>query len=273
MKNNPAGKFRFRTLFGASPKIHKNILRIALISFALLSSRNVYAAVTLPHIFGDNMVLQREKPVPVWGTAAPGEKIVVGFDGQSKSCTAGSGGQWTVTLDPLKASATPLEMTVSGANALKFKNVLVGEVWLCSGQSNMEKPFGVAPTSTDIRPSPIPPESLPELAAANYPEIRILDVRRDRKPTRLRDANVAWSPCSGEALIAQHFSQAAYYFGRKLHHELNVPIGLIDSSFGGSPIEPWIPERGLYARSFSERLRPSLRQTMGEGHPSALDDV
>jgi sialate O-acetylesterase len=229
----------------------KTCLKIALVSLAILSSRSVQATATLPHIFGDNMVLQRDKPVPVWGSAAPGEKIVVGFNGQSKSCTAGADGQWSVNLDPLKASSTPSEMTVSGTNALKFENVVVGEVWLCSGQSNMEKPFGVAPTSTDIRPSPTPPELQAELAAANYPDIRILDVRRDRKPTRLRDANVTWSPCSSDALIAQHFSQVAYYFGRKLHHELNVPIGLIDSSFGGSPIEPWIPSEGF-------TLAPSL---------------
>jgi sialate O-acetylesterase len=229
----------------------KTSLKIALVGFALLSFKSVHATVTLPHIFSDNMVLQREKPVPVWGSAAPGEKVGVAFDGQSKSCTAGSDGQWSVTLDPLKASSTPAELTVSGTNTLKVENVLVGEVWLCSGQSNMEKPFGVAPTSTDIRPSPILPEAQAELAVANYPEIRILDVRRDRKPTRLRDANIAWSPCNGDSLVAQHFSEVAYFFGRKLHQELKVPIGLIDSSFGGSPIEPWIPSEGF-------TLAPSL---------------
>ena len=229
----------------------KSSFQIALISLALLSSRSAHAAVTVPHIFGDNMVLQRGKPVPVWGSAAPGENIVVGFEGQSKNCMAGADGQWRVTLDPLKASSSPAVMTVSGTNLLKFENVLVGEVWLCSGQSNMEKPFGTLLTATDLRPGAPPAEALPELAAANYPNIRILNVRRDRKPTRLRDANVAWAPCSGDALIAQHFSQVAYYFGRKLHRELNVPIGLIDSSFGGSPIEPWIPSEGF-------TLAPSL---------------
>jgi sialate O-acetylesterase len=219
----------------------KASLQIALIS--LLSSISVHATVTLPHVFGDNMVLQRDKPVPVWGSADPGEKIVVGFAGQSKSCTAGSDGQWSVTLDPLKASGTPAELTVTGTNAIKFENVVVGEVWLCSGQSNMEKPFEL-PT-VPAKPGAKPPTYQAEIAAANYPEIRLLEVHRDRKPTRLKDAAIAWTPSSSATLVSQHFSQVAYFFGLKLHHELNVPIGLIDSSFGGSPIEPWIPSEGF----------------------------
>ena len=192
----------------------KTCLPIALVAFALLQPATVHATVSLPHIFGDNMVLQREKPVPVWGSAAPGEKVVVGFAGQSKSCTAGSDGQWRVTLDALQASSTPAEMTVGGTNTLKFENVLVGEVWLCSGQSNMEKPFELPPSSH--RCSALTPPLLSnyqaELAAANYPlRFDILNVHRDRKPTRLTDANVAWFPCTGDTLVSlQHFSQVAY---------------------------------------------------------------
>jgi sialate O-acetylesterase len=246
--NNTYGKsqFNLRRL-----KSMKSCLKIAAIGFALVISRTLLATVTLPHVFGDNMVLQRDKPVPVWGTAAPGEKIVVGFGGQSKSCTAGSDGQWSVTLDPLKTSSTPAEMAVSGTNALKYENVLVGEVWLCSGQSNMEKPFGFSSVTADAHDQAVPAEFHAELAAANFPLIRILNVRRDRKPIRLRDANVVWTPCSGDTLISQHFSQVAYFFGRKLHHDLQVPIGLVEASFGGSPIEPWIPSEGF-------ALAPSL---------------
>ncbi len=191
------------------------------------------------------MVLQREMPVPVWGTAAPNEKVTVTFAGQTESAKAGDDGHWRVTLKPLKASDTPSEMTVSATNTIKFSNVLVGEVWVCSGQSNMEKPLA---TSKGPNPGSDYPE---ELKAANYPQIRILNVARNRKPVVLADADIAWAPCSPETLASMHFSAAAYFFGRKIHQELKVPVGLIESSFGGSPIEPWIPKEAL-------SLAPSL---------------
>lgn len=185
-------------------------------------------------LFTDHMVLQRERPAPVWGTAAPGEKIVVEFAGQTKEAVAAADGAWRVTLDPLATNALPCELIVRGTNTLTFSDVLVGEVWFASGQSNMEKPLGERKgqkptTGYDL-----------EIAAANYPLLRLFQVPR----TDLKQDGPGvfrWLPCSSEALRGSNFSAAAYFFGRNLQQTLGVPVGIIHSSFGGTRIEAWLP--------------------------------
>ena len=210
-----------------------------LVLFALAAPRLV-AEVRCAKIFGDHMVLQRELPVPVWGEAEPGETVTVSFAGQSQTTKAGADGRWRATLAPLTAGAEPRELSVRGANTLSFADVLVGEIWFCSGQSNMEKPFGPRKGQR-----PVVDHEL-EIAAARYPKLRLYQVpRTDQK----QDApgRFAWLPCSPEALRLSDFSAVAYTFGWQIHQTLDVPVGLVHASFGGTFIEAWMPPEAFAA--------------------------
>lgn len=181
--------------------------------------------VQLPALFSDHMVLQRDRPVPVWGRAEAGEKVTVQFAGQTKSATAGADGKWIVTLDKLAANQ-PLTLTVSGKNTVTVNDVLVGEVWLGSGQSNMAMQVSRAKDFEQ------------EKAAANLPQIRMFTVTSGPANTAQSDCRGEWKVCTPETVGA--FSATAYFFGREIHNSLNVPVGLINSSVGGTPIESWI---------------------------------
>ena len=200
------------------------------------------------------MVLQAGQPVPVWGWGEPGETITVRFAGQEKRATAVAvDGRWEVRFDTLAPSAQPRELTITGAETLTFQDVLVGEVWLCSGQSNMEKPLG---EQRGQKPTLNFEE---ELRAANYPQIRLLKVARARTSKPARDVQATWTVCSPSTLDQIKFSAAGYYFGRRLNQELKIPVGMIDASFGGSAIEPWITPAGYAAvPSLAEFAQASL---------------
>lgn len=187
------------------------------------------AEVKLPKILGDNMVLQRDKPITVWGWADPGEKVEVSFAGEKVSAEADAQGNWKLVLKAREANANAQELKV---NDKILKNILIGDVWLGSGQSNMEWRL----TSTEN-----PKEAV---AAAKYPNIRLFHVKKVQNNEAQNDLVPVstWRECSPESIPA--FSATLYYFGRKLHTELNVPIGLINSSWGGSPIEPWLANKG-----------------------------
>ena len=200
------------------------------------------AEVSLPAVFGDRMVLQRNLAVPVWGHAASGEAVSVRFAGQTKHATADAGGQWRVLLDPLAASAAPRDLVVAGANTITLHDVVVGEVWLCSGQSNMEMAVGVA-TAGAAPASAHDPALAAEIGTADYPGIRLFRVEKKRRPADVVSAG--WTECRGEPLA--RFSAAGFFFGRELHRALNVPIGLIQAAWGGSRIEEWTPA-AAYAR-------------------------
>ncbi len=201
----------------------------------LLFATALHAEVKCPSIFSDHMVLQRNQAVAIWGEAAAGEAVVVEFAGQSKATKAGTDGRWQVALTPLQASAEARTLTVRGVNTLTFSDVLVGEVWFCSGQSNMEKPLG---PRKGQKPTDAYEE---ELTRADFPAVRLFQVPR-YSIAKPGDATLAWLPCNATTLMQSEFSAAAYYFGRELHRELGVPIGLIHSSFGGTRIEAWMPE-------------------------------
>jgi sialate O-acetylesterase len=215
---------------------------LALLATAALAGLNsARAELTLPAIFGDNMVLQQQMPVPVWGWAAPGTPVTVTFAGQTRTARADAAGQWRVQLGKLKASFTPQNLVITAGDTRTLTNILVGEVWLGSGQSNMEKPVGL---QHGQKPT-INAEQ--ELAAANFPNIRIFQADKVLSATPLTDLKKfhAWQACSSNALDTVHFSAALYFFGRELHTNLNVPIGLIHSSWGGTRIEPWTPPVGF----------------------------
>ena len=183
------------------------------------------ADVKLPGVFGDHMVLQREMPVPVWGWADPAEQVTVTLGDQSKTATADSAGKWSVKLDALKAGG-PFELKVQGkASAVQLSDVLVGEVWLCSGQSNMEMTVGGV-MNKDA-----------EIAAADHPKIRMLGVAKKTAKEPQDNSGGQWRLCSPKTVAG--FSAAGYFFGRELHKQLDVPVGLINSSWGGTPIEAW----------------------------------
>lgn len=196
----------------------------------------------LPAIIGHNMVLQQGQRVPIWGWAAAGSDVTVKFAGQSASVKADKDGKWMVRLKPLKASAQPADMVIDSGDVITLTNILVGEVWLASGQSNMEKPIG---PQKGQKPCFNAEE---ELAAANYPNIRLFKVEKGTmsdKPLKEVPKFFAWQECSSNTLSEMSYSAAAYFFARVIHTNLNVPVGIVESSWGGTRIEPWTPAEGF----------------------------
>jgi len=177
-------------------------------------------------IFTDHMVLQRDQPLPVWGWAAPGRTVTVEVGPHSARTRTNAEGRWRLTLPPLESGKGPLTMTVkAGDETIRLTDILVGEVWLCSGQSNMEM---------SVRG---PADSKAEIKAANHPNIRLFTVPNDIAIDPQDDIVGQWQACSPETI--PDFSAVGYYFGRELNERINVPIGLINSSCGGTIIETW----------------------------------
>jgi sialate O-acetylesterase len=229
-------------------------LLIAVQLIAITSS--VFADVRLPAVVSDNMVLQQNSKVTLWGWADPGEKIKVKASWQSffgKSTKADKDGKWKIAVKTPKAGG-PFTITIKAGNAIILKNILSGEVWICSGQSNME--MGMAVTNNAAE----------EIAKADYPNIRLFDAARRLSARPLEDVAGSWVECSPET-VARHgtwggFSAVAYYFGRKLHKDLNVPIGLISSTWGGSPAQSWTPGEMLSTMpDFAEHVKRLTRQS------------
>jgi sialate O-acetylesterase len=181
-------------------------------------------------LFSDNAVLQQGLEVPVWGSASSGENVTVSFAGQMLS-TVAKEGRWMVNLAPMRANAVPQTMTISGSNTVTMTNILVGEVWICSGQSNMERHLG-----PQVHQKPIINWEK-EAAAANYPAIRQFHVPHTVATNPITTLSGSWQVCSPETVTT--FTAVGYFFGRDLYRDLNVPIGLIHSSWGGTPAEAW----------------------------------
>ena len=200
----------------------------------LMLTQPLAAQVSLAPLFRDGGVLQREKPVPVWGRAIAGKSVTVTFGGQTKTTTADASGRWQLSLAamPASAEARTMDVTEAGSTPLKVKDLLVGEVWIGSGQSNME--FLVRQTRQEDQDA---------AAAGPVPLMRLFTVPRELSHLRQETIKGSWSPATPET--AKDFSAVAYFFGKKLAEELKVPVGMIDSSWGGSRIEPWWAEEGL----------------------------
>ncbi len=215
----------------------KRLVTLILVGAAHLGFATALAAqVRLPALIGDHMVIQQDKPVAVWGWAGKNEPVTVVFNGQEKKAVAASAdGRWRVVFDPLKASDKPLEMTIKGAKgpAIAVKDILVGEVWVCSGQSNMEWAMSWLPNPA------------PETLRADNPNMRLFLVPKRPADRPQDDVEAKWQPCSPDTV--RPFSAVAYYFGLELHKRLGIPVGLIESAWGGTLIEPWTPPVGYAA--------------------------
>jgi sialate O-acetylesterase len=210
--------------------------RLTAVASCVLCFASLAAGEVKPnHLFSDHMVLQSGTSVPVWGTAAPGEQVTVTLGDQKQSAAAGPDGKWMVRLSELKAGDTPLEMSISGSNTLTIHDILVGEVWIGSGQSNMEFPFWKSPTVgayTGVT------NMEQEDAAANYPRLRMYSVKTTTSGTELEDTVGQWDVCTPDTV--KKFSAIGYFFSRDLQKNLNVPVGFIHSSFGASTAEAWV---------------------------------
>ena len=223
---------------------HSTFTRICLLAVLLTTAVGVRANVSLPDVISDGMVLQQKQKVPIWGKADPGEAITVRFAGQSKKFIASADGNWMIKLDPMVANATPASMIIAGNNTIELKNILVGEVWLVAGQSNMQR---LLSETADGEAA---------LAAADHPLIRLFNVSRQVAFRHAPPPLARWLECSPQTV--KEFSAAGYYFGVELQKELHVPIGLINSSYGGSQAEAWTPTEYLLA---SNDLRPTVERT------------
>ena len=220
--------------------VHHAIARwmfCAFILVACLSSGIARAEVRLPQVFGSHMVLQQEKPIIIWGRANPGETVKVQLADATQSAQANERGEWKVALPAMKATG-PLTLTVSGSSTVIFDDVMIGEVWLCSGQSNMELGVGMVNNAKE------------ELANADHPGLRLLMVENRWTPQPQDDISGAWKVCTPESVAAggwNGFSATAYFFGRELNEKLGVAVGLIDADWGGTRIESWTPPEGFAA--------------------------
>lgn len=217
--NMPTFRFRFEFFHG-------------LIAFGLIASTaTTHADVRLPSVFSDSMVLQQKKEIRIWGWAEQGESVEVRFGDKSATTETDPTGRWQVVLPAMDANAEPQALVVKGNNTIEVSDVLVGEVWLCSGQSNME--WTVERSSNAAE----------EIAAADYPLIRQISIPKTSSFLPVDDVPADWQVCSPET--AGRFTACGYFMARHLFQELNVPIGLVNSSWGGTRIEPWTPPVGF----------------------------
>ena len=246
--------------------LHRLLL---LVSFLLITSSAARGDVRLPAIISDGMVLQQGVVVPVWGWADEDESVTVQMQNQ-KITSVAKDGKWIVRLKPLKAGG-PFSLTVTGKNSIAFANVLVGEVWICGGQSNMQWPLRQTEGGET------------EIANAKYPMIRLFTLPRSEVATPATDVKAAWKECLPENIAS--FSAVGYYFGRDLHKARNVPIGLINNSISGSPAESWVSSGVLNGEEYKnyladyaqrmeqyekaqERSRAETEKARAEGRPA-----
>ena len=206
-----------------SPQI---IVCIAILALAPLCR----ADVTLPAIFSENMVVQREEDINVWGKADPSESVTVRLGPDTQQTSAGEDGTWSVKLDGLRAGG-PYDLTVSGKNSITVRNVAIGEVWLCSGESNMEFKVMAARNGRE------------EIAEAHLPMVRVFTVKHNAAEKPAADCEGTWTVCNPATV--KDFSAVAYFFAHELNPAMRMPMGLIQSAWGPSPVEAWMPHATL----------------------------
>jgi sialate O-acetylesterase len=230
-------------------RLFRPLLSLVLI---LALAQSAMAFLMLPSIIGDNMVLQQGEMVNVWGWSKPNESVKVTFDQKEYRAIANTEGRWTVKLNSMAADKTPKSMSIitGSGDSKTINNILVGEVWVCSGQSNMQWSVAMSNNAKE------------EIAAANYPELRLFQVKRVTAAKPLDDLEGQWVICTPDTVAG--FSALGYFFGRDLQKQIKVPVGLINTSWGGTPSESWTKrewlERELVAAPLLKRWDEQVRK-------------
>lgn len=210
----------------------RNFLRLMCLAWILaLPTTTLRADVRLPAIFSDHMILQQKHPIRVWGAADVGEDVTIKLGDSTAKTQANDRGRWSVELPARGASKSPITLSVEGKNQILIRDILIGEVWLCSGQSNMEWPVAASTNAQQ------------EIAAGNFPLIRHIKVPLRQSTTPLDNFEASWQLASPETVGG--FTACGYFMARRLHEELGIPIGLVNASWGGTRVEPWTPPIGF----------------------------
>jgi sialate O-acetylesterase len=239
----------------------------ALIILLSLCSFSANAKILLPQILSNDMVLQRDKPINIWGFASPDEKVEVIFAGQKKETITDKNGNWLVVLAPLKTSTKAQTMTITGSNKITLTNILVGEVWVCSGQSNME--YAMRKLAKIPKPKN---EKLgfpsDEVTTAKNNQIRIFLVNRKTliKPDSIHKS---WSIAQDSAL--RSFSAVGYFFAKEIQTKLGIPVGMISSAIPGSAIEPWISENAFTKEDYFKNQK--VGNDPGKFYPTMIEPL
>lgn len=232
------------------------LLSFSLINCSLISKNNHSKQLKMPAIFSDNMVLQRDMPIPIWGWEEPNKTINVSLGKIKQSAKSDSAGKWMVKLPPFPAGGSYTLIISGKKDKVSFKNVMIGDVWICSGQSNMV--FKLSETIDGNK----------EVSKANYPNIRLFTVNRKIAKSPQDDTGGNWSECN--SLSAKDFSAVGYFFGREIYNNINVPIGLINISWGGTPIEAWMSDEVLRSDSDVLPIYSEWERKI-EKYPEALE--
>lgn len=250
---------------GRATSTYMRLPTLPLLLTAFSFAPDLRADVTLASLFSDHAVLQRDKPIPVWGRADPGEKVAVSFLDQTVHATAGPSGRWIVYLDPSPARSQGTELVVTAKNLVTFRDVVVGEVWLCAGGAGMEQPLVVTAAS---------PEATEILARADLPLIRQIKIERTStsEPAEMVQTS-GWKLSS--PVTARAFSGVGYFFAREIYQKLGVPVGLVNSSAAHSPLETWLSAASISAATAAQAKAevPVINggQSSGQvGGPSAI---
>lgn len=232
----------------STPLFRRPPISLIAAATAVASVLPATAEVRLPRYFTDNMVLQRDQPVRIWGWADAGEAVSVFVAGKTATATADDAGEWKLEL-PALASGEDMELTVKGKNTVTLKNVILGDIWVCSGQSNMEMSLGGCLGHAE------------DLQTASLPKIRRIKFNHEQLGQPGTDAPTAtpWQVCTPET--APGFTAVGFYFAREVHQKTGVPIGIVDSNWGGTAIEPWVAIEGL---AMVEGLKPALEARQAE---------
>jgi sialate O-acetylesterase len=235
-----------------------------LISFVWFIGGTVNAQIRLPNVIGSNMVLQRNQPVPIWGWAYAGKTVEVKFEGQKKSAVADTSGYWKVILSPLATSDKPQDMVItSERSTLYLSNILIGEVWLASGQSNMEIDMKWATTNHPTKGN----NPTPDEVKTENSQVRLFNVEMMLSIPDVT-TKLGWQESKGEALL--HFSSAAYYFSKNLYAKLHIPIGVIQSAWSGRRIEPFTPAA---AYTNLPAFKAEVTKSVTSKKPLMIDDL
>jgi len=234
---------------------YKTVIRLVA-TVLIVGTGPLWGEVKMPAIFGDHMVLQQDSTLPVWGTAEPGEKVTVTVGTDTGSAVADNDGKWMVKLTPLPAGTAQQIMTVTGKNTLKFEDILVGDIWICSGQSNMAFGLGGAHNAAT------------ELPKANDPQLRLFAVGLKVSVKPLTDVGGKWVVCTPDT--AKGFTAVGYFFGRDLRAHLNRPIGLIGTYWGGTPAQAWTSLEALQKDPLMKHYVEAHDKIMAGNTPEAL---